>query len=60
MIDQATGVIMAEQRCTATGAFAILRAASRNRNVKLRQVAEQIITGITGSSPQPPPSRPPA
>jgi GAF domain-containing protein len=60
VIDQATGVIMAEQRCTATGAFAILRAASRNRNVKLRQVAEQIITGITGSSPQPPPSRPPA
>jgi hypothetical protein len=41
VIDQAIGVIMAEQRCTATGAFAILRAASRNRNVKLRQVASR-------------------
>jgi GAF domain-containing protein len=55
VIDQATGVIMAQQRCAATDAFAILRAASQNRNIKLREVAEQIITGITGSPPQPPP-----
>lgn len=54
VIDQAIGVIMAQQRCTATDAFAILRTASQNRNVKLRQIAEQIITGITGHPPQPP------
>ncbi|HEY3648330.1 MAG TPA: ANTAR domain-containing protein [Streptosporangiaceae bacterium] len=34
VIDQALGVIMAEQRCTAEEAFAILRTASHNRNVK--------------------------
>ncbi len=55
VIDQAIGVIMAQQRCTATDAFAILRAASQNRNLKLRQIAEQIITGITGRPPQQPP-----
>jgi len=48
---------MAEQRCDATGAFAVLRTASHNRNIKLRQVAEQILTGITGRPPQPPPFR---
>jgi GAF domain-containing protein len=55
VIDQAIGVIMAQGRCTATDAFAILRTASHNRNIKLRQVAEQIITGITGSPPPQPP-----
>jgi AmiR/NasT family two-component response regulator len=45
VIDQAIGVIMAQQRCAPADAFAILRAASQNRNIKLRQVAEQIITG---------------
>ncbi|HEU5392937.1 MAG TPA: ANTAR domain-containing protein [Streptosporangiaceae bacterium] len=46
---------MAQQRCTAADAFAILRTASQNRNIKLRQVAGQIVTGITGRPPQPPP-----
>jgi AmiR/NasT family two-component response regulator len=55
MIDQAIGVIMAQQRCTATDAFVIVRTASQNRNVKLRQVAEQIVIGITGRPPPPPP-----
>jgi GAF domain-containing protein len=55
VIDQAIGVIMAQQRCTATEAFAILRTASQNRNVKVRQIADQIVTGITGRPPQPPP-----
>jgi AmiR/NasT family two-component response regulator len=53
VIDQAIGVIMAQQRCAPADAFAILRAASQYRNIKLRQVAEQIITGITGSPLQP-------
>jgi GAF domain-containing protein len=59
VIDQALGVIMAEQRCTALEAFAILRTASQNRNVKLRQVAHDIVTGITGKPPEPPPFSPP-
>jgi GAF domain-containing protein len=59
VIDQALGVIMAEQRCTAGEAFAILRTASQNRNVKLRQVAQDIVTGITGKPAEPPPFSPP-
>lgn len=59
VIDQAIGIIMAEQRCTADDAFAILRTASQHRNIKLRQVATQIVTGITGGPPQEPPFHPP-
>ncbi len=59
VIDQALGVIMTRQRCTATEAFAILRTASQNRNLKVRQIAEQIVTSTTGSPPQPPPFSPP-
>ena len=55
VIDQAIGVIMAEQRCSAGEAFAILRTASQNRNTKLRQIAIDIVTSITGNPPQPPP-----
>src|SRR4051794_13739826 len=55
VIDQALGVIMGQRRCTAAEAFAILRSASQNRNVKVREIAGQIITGITGQPPQEPP-----
>jgi GAF domain-containing protein len=55
VIDQALGVIMAQERCTTAQAFAILRNASQNRNVKLRDIARQIITGISGESPPPGP-----
>jgi ANTAR domain len=48
VIDQALGVIMAQQGCTAAGAFDILRSASQNRNVKVREIAELVIAGITG------------
>ena len=58
VIDQALGVIMSQQRCTAAEAFAILRAASQHRNIKVREIAGQIVTGITGSPPQPPPFTP--
>lgn len=56
VIDQALGIIMAQERCTSAQAFAILRSASQNRNVKLRDIARQIITSVTGEPPQPPPS----
>lgn len=48
VIDQALGVIMGEERCTAYEAFNILRAVSQNRNIKIRQVAEDVITRVTG------------
>jgi LytS/YehU family sensor histidine kinase len=39
VIDQALGVVMGQNRCTADEAFDILRMNSQNRNVKLRDVA---------------------
>jgi hypothetical protein len=54
-IDQALGVLMAQNRCTRDEAFAILRRASQTRNVKLREVAEAIIHRYTGHPAEPPP-----
>ena len=51
VIDQAIGVVMAENRCTAEEALAILRSASRHRKVKLREVASVIVEAVTGSPP---------
>jgi GAF domain-containing protein len=55
VIDQALGIIMAQERCAPHRAFEILRAASQNRNVKLREIAASIVTSISGQPPQPPP-----
>jgi GAF domain-containing protein len=55
VIDQAIGIIMAGERCTQEQAFAILRSASQNRNIKLRELAEEIVTRVAGAAPQPPP-----
>jgi GAF domain-containing protein len=55
VIDQALGIIMAQQRCASEEAFGILRAASQHRNVKLRQVATDIVTSVSGQPPQSPP-----
>ena len=44
LIDQTIGIIMGQNRCNADAAFAVLRSASQNRNVKLRDVAAEIIT----------------
>ena len=54
VIDQALGIVMGQQRCTATEAFDVLRKASQARNVKLNVVAAELITSITGRPPQPP------
>jgi hypothetical protein len=60
LIDQALGVLMSENRCTREAAFGILRRASQNRNVKLRDVAAMIIERFTGHpAAYPPPFRPP-
>ncbi|HEU0089294.1 MAG TPA: GAF and ANTAR domain-containing protein [Pseudonocardiaceae bacterium] len=49
VIDQAIGVIMGQNRCTAAAAFEILRRASSHRNIKLRDVANEIVTRISGT-----------
>jgi GAF domain-containing protein len=54
IIDQALGIIMARERCTQDRAFSILRSASQNSNVKLRDIATAIVTSISGESPSPP------
>lgn len=50
-IDQGIGIIMGQNRCDADTAFAVLRAASQNRNIKLRDIAAEIITAVSSKSP---------
>jgi GAF domain-containing protein len=52
VIDQAIGILMGQQRCTAAQAFDLLRQASQHRNRKLRDVAADIITNVTGAPPE--------
>ena len=57
-IDQALGVLMAQNKCTPDEAFGILRRASQSRNVKLRDVAAMIIERFTSHpAAEPPPFR---
>jgi GAF domain-containing protein len=48
VIDQALGIIMGQNRCSAGAAFELLRSISQNRNVKLRDVAVQMVTAVGG------------
>lgn len=49
VIDQAIGIVMAENRCSPDSAMTILRTAARNRKVKLREFASGIVEGVAGS-----------
>jgi GAF domain-containing protein len=51
VIDQALGVIMGQNRCTADEAFEVMRTISQNRNVKLRDIAADMITAVSGHPP---------
>lgn len=53
VIDRAIGILMAQQRCDASAAFDLLRRASQNRNIKLRDMAAAIITSVSGKPPEP-------
>lgn len=53
VIDQALGILMVQQHCNADRAFAFLRAHSQNNNRKLRDVATDLITQVTGEPPVP-------
>jgi GAF domain-containing protein len=55
VIDQALGIIMAREQCNQARSFAILRSASQNSNVKLRDIAAAVVTSVTGEPPQPAP-----
>lgn len=49
LIGQATGVVMATRKVGAEEAFALLRTSSQHRNVKLRDVAQEVVD--TGALP---------
>jgi hypothetical protein len=48
VIEQAKGILMAESRCTAEEAFAMLRAASQRSNMKVRDLAQEIVARVSG------------
>ena len=52
VIDQAIGVLMAEERCDAEAAFDLLRRHSQNHNRKLRDVAADFIARFTAHRPE--------
>ena len=56
-IDHAIGIVMAQNGCDPDAAFAILRAASQNRNQKLRTIAREIVVRVGGQLAVPPPFR---
>jgi GAF domain-containing protein len=51
IIDQAIGILMAQQRCDARSAFALLRHASQGRNIKLREVAAGMVAAVERGAP---------
>ncbi|MDR6791005.1 hypothetical protein J2X12_000567 [Pseudarthrobacter oxydans] len=50
-IDVACGVIMAQNSCTYAEAFSRLAGASRQRNLKVRSVAENVVKSLAAGSP---------
>ncbi|MEV5598560.1 ANTAR domain-containing protein [Streptomyces sp. NPDC052496] len=48
VIDQARGVLMATESCTAEQAWDILRQTSQHTNVKVSEVAGEVVAGATG------------
>lgn len=53
VIDQALGIIMAQQQCTASEAFMLIRRESQNSRRRLRDVAADLVTRISGQPPEP-------
>jgi transcriptional regulator with GAF, ATPase, and Fis domain len=48
VIEQAKGMIMASMRCDEHAAFALLKTQSQAQNIKVRDIAEEIIRNATG------------
>jgi len=53
VIDQAIGVLMAQQGRSPDKAFELLRAASQHRNIKLRDVCAELVGRFTGPGQDP-------
>ncbi|MCT9075058.1 GAF and ANTAR domain-containing protein [Streptomyces fulvoviolaceus] len=51
VIDQALGIVMSRQGCTAERAFNILTRASQTRNIKLRDLAADLVRNVSGEAP---------
>ncbi len=51
VIDQALGILIAQERCTPTRAFELLRSHSQNNNIKLREVATELVHRTSGADP---------
>jgi two-component system, response regulator / RNA-binding antiterminator len=49
VIEQAKGILMAQSSCTPEEAFAMLRAASQRSNIKVRDLAEEIVARVSGA-----------
>ncbi|GAA4506107.1 GAF and ANTAR domain-containing protein [Brevibacterium yomogidense] len=47
-IDTAVGIVMAQNRCSQSEAFALLRDASSHRNIKLARLAEEVVAAVGG------------
>ncbi|MER5862901.1 GAF and ANTAR domain-containing protein [Kitasatospora sp. NPDC002040] len=52
VVDQAIGILMARQHCSAQDAFALLRRASQSRNLKLRDVCQEVVDGVAAPRPE--------
>lgn len=50
IIDQALGILMAQQRCSRSQAFDLLRSASQRTNRKLRDVAAAMVQAVSGET----------
>lgn len=48
-IDVAVGIVAGQNRCSQEEAFAILRRASSNQNMKLRELAERLVESVTAA-----------
>jgi GAF domain-containing protein len=51
VIDQAIGIVMAQEACDADAAFGVLRRRSQNEHRKLREVAVELVTKTGGVPP---------
>jgi AmiR/NasT family two-component response regulator len=62
VIEQAKGIVMAQQRCGPEEAFDLLRRASQRANVKVHVLAVQIVAHIASppAETSAKPTRPPA
>lgn len=55
IIDQAIGILMAQQHCSSSTAFELLRSASSHRNRKLSDISADIVANVSGQAATPSP-----